>query len=519
MKTCSPCTRGGLIALASVLMAGCALTPLEPIDTAAMRTAAQTTVPEPSTVTDLAPIPLLSRISTPTPQPILDDEGDETLFSFQAENMPIGQALRLFARAYGLNILVAENVTATITADFVDLPFDEAMQSLLDIHGYYWFRNGGLIHVRSEETRIFEIDYIRLVRTGTGSSQAQVSSTASTESGAADAGATAGTISIQQTDTVSFWEELEAQLALLVSDSGRLVVNRLAGTIQITDQHRTVEEIASYLDQIERSIYRQVDLEIKIVEIALADDLSVGVDWSKVINSAAPSSGTEFVITNTVSAPAGGIGALPSSLLLNSFDDDSTSTLDGVLTALSEQGEVQVVSQPHIRTLNNQSALIKVGTDRTFFRKEQVTDATSAGSQTFSTDVPQVVTEGIVLSITPQISADGWITMDVSPVVTRVSSVSEVTDPSGNVQSTAPNLDISQASSLVRAMSGQTIIIGGLIQTQESYTSRGVPGLKQIPGVGRIFSGTYRADQRKELIMFLTPRVVDPVIPVAAVQQ
>ena len=152
--------------------------------------------------------------------------------------------------------------------------------------------------------------------------------------------------------------------------------------------------------------------------------------------------------------------------------------------------------------------MIKVGTDRTFFRKEQLTDSTNAGSQTFSTDVPQVVTEGIVLSLTPQVSANGWITLDVSPVVTRVSSVSEVLDDNGNVQSTAPNLDISQASSLVRARSGETIAIGGLIQTQQSDTVRSVPGLGAIPGIGKLFSSTYRSEARKELIMLMTPRIV-----------
>ncbi|MEM7278587.1 MAG: hypothetical protein AAF385_10710, partial [Pseudomonadota bacterium] len=220
----------------------------------------------------------------------------------------------------------------------------------------------------------------------------------------------------------------------------------------------------------------------------------------------------EFIEGNfstLVLSPAGGRPALPPAADLSfSNIDGGLNKITAVIKALEEQGDVDIVSQPHIRTLNNQSALIKVGTDRTFFRKEQITDATTAGSQTFSTDVPQVVTEGIVLSITPQISEDGWITLDVSPVVTRVSSVSEVVDDNGNVQSTAPNLDISQASSLVRARSGETIVIGGLIQTQLSDTVRRVPGLGHIPGIGRLFSSTYKSEAKKELIMLMTPRLV-----------
>ena len=135
-------------------------------------------------------------------------------------------------------------------------------------------------------------------------------------------------------------------------------------------------------------------------------------------------------------------------------------------------------------------------------------------SQVFSTDVPQVVTEGVVLAITPQISLDGWITMDVSPVVTRVSSVSEVKDDSGNVVSSAPNLDVSQASSLVRTKSGNTIVIGGLIQDISSDTDRGILGLASLPGVGGLFKGQYQASERTELVMFVTPRLIgQPDVP------
>ena len=450
--------------------------------------------------------------SSPPEQPVSAAtspvQASETLFTFEAEDLDLRQALQLFAAANDINMIVDKDVVGNVDADFRDLGFDEAMQALLDSQGYYWFRKGALVHVRSWETRTFTVDYIRLVRSGSGSSQAQVSS-GSSEGDTGGSESTAGTMTIQQTDKVDFWEELEQQLATLKSEAGRLVTNRLAGTVQVTDQHRRVEEIGNYLDQIKRAVYRQVDIEVKIIEVTLNDDFSLGIDWSRLVSGGTGSS-TDFNINGIVNAPAGGIDAIASGLEVTFSDigSDGTNDLTGVLNALQEQGEVQIVSQPHVRTLNNQSALIKVGTDRTFFRKEQVTDATNAGSQTFSTDVPQVVTEGIVLSITPQISIDGWVTMDVSPVVTRVSSVSEVVDASGNVQSTAPNLDISQASSLVRARSGETIVIGGLIQTQESYTNRGVPGLRKIPGLGALFAGTYKADQQKELVMFLTPRVV-----------
>ena len=219
----------------------------------------------------------------------------------------------------------------------------------------------------------------------------------------------------------------------------------------------------------------------------------------------------DFGIEGSVTSPAGGVTPLGNVLTIegNDFKRNGDLRLGAVIDALEQQGEVEVVSQPHVRTLNNQTALIKVGTDRTFFRREQSTDSTSAGSLTTATDIPQVVTEGVVLSITPQIGERGWVMMDVSPVVTRVSSVSVVEGPGGVIQSSAPNLDVAQVSSLIRARSGDTVVIGGLIQTQDSTTKRGIPGLTRMGAVGRALGGgVYKQTVRKELIMVLTPTVI-----------
>ena len=467
-----------------------------------------------------APLALSARLAWPQPQAVQRVREQEKLYSFSAKNMPVRKAVQLFARAYKLNVLIDQEVSGKVNVEFHDLPFAQSMQAILGALGYHWQRKGQLITVSAWETRQFTINYIRLSRSGTGKTEAQVSSGSSTSSnGASDStggsGGKAGQISIEQVNKVAFWDELEAQLKSLISEQGRLVVNRIAGTVQVTDRHPRVEEMARYIDEINQAIHRQVDIEVKILEVTLNDDFSLGIDWSRLVSSAGNGRNVDFNISSIITAPAGNGNALPGVLSLTAGDTGSNgeNRLTALINALSEQGEVQIVSQPHIRTLNNQSALIKVGTDRTFFRREQNTDNTTAGSNTTTTDVPQVVTEGIVLSITPQISKDGWVMMDVSPVVTRVSSVTEIRGPGGNVESTAPNLDIRQTSSLVRAFNGETVIIGGLIQTQEARTDRGVPGLQDIPLAGNLFKARYDAVVKKELIILLTPRLVDAKRP------
>ena len=461
------------------------------------------------------PLSLHGRLSWPSQKAELPVQTNEKLYSFKAKKMTVRQAIKMFAKAYKLNILLDNDVSGEITVSFRDLPFNQAMTAILGSLGYYWEKDGNLISVKSWETRQFTINYIRLTRSGSGSSEAQVSSSSSSGSGGdeggGDSGSQAGSISIQQENSVKFWDEIDVQLKNIISKKGRLIINRMSGTVQLSDEHRRVEEMALYVEQINHAIHRQVDIEVKIIEVLLNDDFSLGVDWSRMVNQGQEGEAVDFTISNIITSAPGTGATLPSVLNLAASNTGSNgeNKLTALISALKEQGEVQVVSQPHIRTLNNQSALIKVGTDRTFFRREQNTDNTTAGSNTTTTDVPQVVTEGIVLSITPQISSDGWVMMDISPVVTRVSSVTEVKDENGVVKSTAPNLDIRQTSSLIRALNGETIIIGGLIQTQEVYIDRGVPGVKDVPVAGHLFKAQYDSVRKTELIIFLTPKIVD----------
>ena len=173
-------------------------------------------------------------------------QAQETLYSFTAKSLPIQKALEAFATAYDLNILVDKDVSGEINIDFKKLGFDQAMTALLGSLGYYWELNDDLIRVRSWQTRLFNLDYIRLNRVGSSTSEAQVSSgsASSSSGGGGDSGGSgsnsdtqAGRISIEQENRVEFWDELEKQLKTLVSEEGRLVINNISGTVQISDRH------------------------------------------------------------------------------------------------------------------------------------------------------------------------------------------------------------------------------------------------------------------------------------------
>lgn len=496
--------------LTCVLLAACAA--IEPVESKFPRYHAEQDWPD--AAWEPLDLPTRARMSYPAPVAATNRTEAERLFSFTINNMDIRDGLRQFARAYDLNIVADPDVQGALDVEFRDMPLDKALSLMLANLDYYWQYEDSVIRVRSEETRQFTVDYLRLVRTGSGTSKATVSS-ASSDSG--DSGgssdADAGSITIGHDDEIRFWEELENQLNALLSPNGVMVVNRLSGTVQVSDQHAYVRRIGNFVEHINRAIHRQVDIEVRILEVLLDDSSALGVNWARVSQVLDSGVNVDFSTNGIVDTPAGGIAPINNVLNLNAFNlkNDGNQRLGAVIEALEQQGDVEIISQPHVRTLNNQTALIKVGTDRTFFRREQSIDSTSAGSITTATDVPQVVTEGVVLSITPQIGHGGWVMMDVSPVVTRVSSVSVVQGANGQVQSSAPNLDVAQVSSLIRAQSGDTVVIGGLIQTQESVTKRGIPGLTRLGAVGRALGGgQYTNKVRRELIMVLTPTIVQP---------
>jgi len=488
---------------AMMIVSGCAghkPGPSTPAKTAASRASAPRPLPE---------IPVRDRIALPPVTKVAPEKAAEPLYSLHVRDMDIRKALAMFARVYHLNIIPDADIRGNVSVDFHDLSFRQAMEAMLGSLDFAWERDGGLIRIHARETENFSVNYIRLIRSASGSSQASASSGSSGggEGGSAGTGES-GAITITQQDTVRFWDELEKQLHTLVSKDGRLVVNRMAGIVQVTERPSRMRRVRAFLRRLIRSIERQVLIDVRIVEVTLDDSHQLGIDWSRV-NPGALAHSVTFTVNNAITQPAGGLTLPPSVMTLNisHLSNRGKGDISSVISALAEQGKVRIISQPKVRTLNNQPAMIKVGVDKTFFRKEQST-TTGTATTTASTDVPQVVTEGIVLTITPQIADDGQIMMDISPVITRISSVTEVKDKNGVVLSSAPNVDIRQASSLVRASDGSTIVLGGLIQTTVSNTERGIPLLKDLPLMGYLFKGVARIKKRTELVIFITPHLV-----------
>jgi MSHA type pilus biogenesis protein MshL len=437
-----------------------------------------------------------------------------TLFSFRADNVPIKQALALFARANRLTIVPDLDVEGSVTVDFRDLPLDLALSALLEANGYYFEQQGDLLRVRNRESRLFQIDYIRGVRSSQGSNAVQISSGSVTSGsgGGGAGGATEGSaMTVTNTSSINFWSDLGEQLKGLVSPTGSFTVNSLAGTVLVRDNHRNIQTIAEFIAAVSANVVRQVDLEVEIYEVELNNSSQLGVNWQYVSNSLSLNSipgalnlgtGGGLIVSNPVFGAAPGDPAV-----LANYQRGS---LGAVLAALSQQGTLKVVSKPRLRTLNNQPAVVRVGQDIPVFIR-QVTQSPGTPPVITTNETVQTVTVGTVLSITPQVAADGLITLDITPAVSRLVG----TQVSASGDTSAPVIDIRQASSLVRVRDGATVVMGGLVQDSTTTTHRKIPLLGDIPFLGKAFSGDDKESDRTELVFFLTPRVVSEGAAVA----
>ncbi|MCX7872444.1 MAG: hypothetical protein N2487_04090 [Verrucomicrobiae bacterium] len=311
-------------------------------------------------------------------------------------------------------------------------------------------------------------------------------------------------VALYQQDQIDFWRELEDQLKQMLSDKGKIAINKTAGLIQVTDKPHNIKNIESFVSNLTEVIHRQVEIESKICEVILNDQSHLGINWSNVIRRAS----RQFGISGAtkVTSPVGGEQVKNSAITGVFTSSESSFDATVIIDALKEQGDIKVVSQPKIRTLNNQPALIKVGTDTPFFYRTTSYIPGGTGSTiTIEEEYPTLITIGTILSITPQISTNGWIIMDISPVLSSLADSRE--SPQKTI--TAPVLDIKQSSSLVRVKDGSTVILGGLINDSTAKTVRKIPLLGDIPILGLPFKGTFQSKSKRELVIFVTPRIVE----------
>jgi len=470
----------------------------------------------------------------------------EPRFDVKADNVPVKTFLMGLVKDTNVNIMPHPDLTGNVSLDMKRVNIELVLRSLSEIYGYaYEFGPSGYkVYLPKLASRLFHLNYLNVTREGKSQlrvSSGQISDKRTVKSSQSDSQKSqektnSSSLSGSEVNTEShnkFWQDLEASLKAIVSDQeGRqVVINSNSGVVIVRAMPEELRKVEEYLQITQAIIARQVVLEAKILEIELADGFQSGVNWGAIAERGERTSNINQVGGGTI---FNGLGV--SEISGNSGDVDPTvnnlpsgsnaSAFGGVFSmalrlhdfnafieALSMQGEVHVLSNPRVSTVNNQKAVIKVGSDEFFVTgvRTDTVETTTTPIQSVNVDLTPFFS-GVALDVTPQIDENGVVTLHIHPSVSEVrEKVKEinVSNSSGSLKVPMALSSIRESDSIVRAVSGQVVVIGGLMQNQVSQEEAGIPFLKDIPILGALFRHSKQSSVKSELVILLKPIVIN----------
>jgi MSHA type pilus biogenesis protein MshL len=292
---------------------------------------------------------------------------------------------------------------------------------------------------------------------------------------------------------LDLWAQVKEGLESTVSPEGKFFINKLAGLVTVTDRKRNLKLVEEFIRKLKSALERQVLIEAEVVQVTLEQAQSWGVDWSAVHSFLADNKTIELTGTQT-------LGLSGSVVEFTASRHDA----DLILDVLGRFGEVHVLSKPRVNVMNGQTAMINVGRVISYWELTGLSAGAEVG-QPIVFPEQKTVLLGLTMGVTPYISSDDFVTLQVLPIVTDASTFSEFQFENQTLK--APNIDIRETSTQVRIKNGETVVIGGLITSKKTDTVHKIPVLGDLPLLGYFFKRKEKTEQRAELVILLTPRI------------
>lgn len=496
-------------------------------------------------------------------------------FDVSVRNVPAQSFFLGLVNGTGVNLVVHPDVTGSVTLDLKNVTVDDVLRVTRDIYGYEYKKDRGIftIYANALRTEVFQINYLDVQRVGVSDtsvmigraqtsgnngsgnsggnnntanenanllamiqSATQGEGTNNSGSGGSGSALTPGS-RVQTLNRTDFWASLEKTIVSIIggeNNSRSVIVTPQAGMVVVKAMPGELSAVRDFLERSELSVKRQVILEAKILEVRLSEGFEAGVNWGAISGQIAAAKNIRdgFPInTDGTTAFADDFREINRNYLytdaegnLQNLSVPSRESIGGtvagllqvtditkLLSLLETQGTVQVLSSPRVSTVNNQKAVIRVGSDEYFVTGISSNTTSNAASVTSTPNIElSSFFSGISLDVTPQISDNGEVILHIHPVVSEVTDQQKVFTVGDEAFALPLALrGVRESDSIVKAANGQVIVLGGLM-TESSHATNGKrPLLGDIPGVNALFRTKSKTKAKTELVILLRPIVVD----------
>ena len=451
------------------------------------------------------------------------------IYTVVVKDVPVADLLFSLARDADLDVDIQTAADKTVTLNAVNRPLQEILSRIAEQAQLRYELRGSNLIIQDDLPywHNYLVDYVNISRSSTG--EVGVATQIATSGGSVgeqsgqqgDGQGNTSKTTVKSDSKNDFWSSLEEGLTAILAEvrdpaSGTLpedhdpvITNPMSSVVTVFGTQKAHGRVRQYLDRIMANSQRQVLIEMTIVEVELSDNFQAGVDWQKLSESV--SGNNDFSVQTDLLG--GDLKVAPFVSL--QFDDIDLfgSNIAATVRMLQQFGDTKVLSSPKIMALNNQTALLKVVNEKVFFTVElDVREATAdiPERRTFTSEL-HTVPVGLVMSVTPQISDGGFVSINIRPTISRITGFA--VDPAprlagADFDNLVPEIQVREIESLLQVLDGRTVVLGGLMQNEQVSAKDGVPGLSRIPGVGKLFAYTRDNMIKTELVIFLKPTIV-----------
>jgi general secretion pathway protein D len=424
------------------------------------------------------------------------------------------ELLSQLADSCDFSLVIKDNFAADLVkkelygVNIKNMTLEEIFDLLISDNDLYYEYNKNFLKISALQTRTFKVDYITSVRQGTANIDASVDIKV-TEGDTTTAATGNGDNVITSNDTFDFWGTVQNEILSMMNTGEEdyvakaPIVNQNAGLITVTGTKNQLDRVATYIDDLQDRLHKQVLIDVSIYSVLLNNANERGINWSKFDLSINPNTTDISSITDTKTI---GSSIASTSNTAISIINSATFTANALINFLDTNGVTKVVSSPKVLTMNNQPAIITVG-DNINYRIAQQTDNTNTNSVTVTYNNYSIFV-GVLLNITPEITNDGQIILRINPSVSSLKNESDLS--TNSIREIAPDTKERKLSTVVKVHNGNTIILGGLIARSVSNDRSHVPVLGDIPILGEAFKYKGTSEATTELVFVITPRLIGP---------